>query len=114
MVTLEGKANVLDPGNHIATSMSSALNLLPFDPNLIGNILLWVVHMCDMVSLNGKDNTLEPGNYIHISIFSALDLLTPNSTGNIFLPCVVRICDIVTLDGKNNILQPRNCIIQCT
>jgi hypothetical protein len=31
MVTLGGKDNGLEPGNHISTLMSSALDLRPFD-----------------------------------------------------------------------------------
>jgi hypothetical protein len=35
-----------------------------FTPNAIGNILQWVVYMCDTVILGSKDNSLEPGNHI--------------------------------------------------
>jgi hypothetical protein len=73
MVTLGGKGNILEPGNRISTSMSSALDL--WTPNSIGNIFLpWVVHICDMVTLGGKGNILEPGNLISTSMSSALDL----------------------------------------
>ena len=73
MVTLGGKDNDLEPGNHISTLMSSALDL--WTSKSIGNIfLLWVVHMCDMVTLGGKDNCLEPGNHISTLMSSALDL----------------------------------------
>ena len=34
MVTLGGKDNTLEPGNHFATSMSSALGLRSFDPKI--------------------------------------------------------------------------------
>jgi hypothetical protein len=31
-VSLSGKLNTLDPGNHISTSMSNVLDLRPLDP----------------------------------------------------------------------------------
>jgi hypothetical protein len=67
MVSLSEKDNTMDPGKHISTLISSALDLLT--PKLIGNIILpWVVHMCDTVSLSEKDNTTEPGKNISTSI----------------------------------------------
>ena len=58
MVILGGKNNALEFGNHIATSMSSALGLWSLTPNSIGNILVpYIVHIYDMVTLYGKDNT---------------------------------------------------------
>jgi hypothetical protein len=73
MVTLGVKNNSLEPGNHISTSMSSALDLLT--SKSIGNIFLsWGVYVCDMVTLGGKDNSLEPGNSISTLMSSAFDL----------------------------------------
>jgi hypothetical protein len=73
IMTLGGKGNVLEPGNHISTLMSSALDL--FTSKSIGNIFLpCVVYMCDMVSVGCKDNVLKPGNRISALMSSALDL----------------------------------------
>jgi hypothetical protein len=73
LVSLGGKDNVLEPVNHIATSMSSALDLLT--SNLIGDIFpSWVVHMYDMVTLGRKGNVLVPAKRISTSMCSALDL----------------------------------------
>jgi hypothetical protein len=44
IVSVSGKHNTLEPKNHI--SMSSALDLWPFNPNLLGNIFQWVAHEC--------------------------------------------------------------------
>ena len=42
IVTLGRKDNALEPGNHIATLMSSALDLCPFDPKFNRK------HLCPM------------------------------------------------------------------
>jgi hypothetical protein len=59
MVVLDGKGNILEPGNRIPTSMSNAIDLLI--QNSIGNIFRpWVVHITgDMVTLGGKGNILN-------------------------------------------------------
>jgi hypothetical protein len=114
-VSLSGKHNTLKPGNHISTSMSSALDVLT--QNSIGsNVFLpRVVYICDMVTLGEKSNILKPQNHISNSISSAFDF---KSIGNIFLPWVVYMCDMVTLGGKDNGLEPGNRIsyfeVQCT
>jgi hypothetical protein len=48
MVTLGGKDNCLEPGNRISTSMSSALDLWPFDLKInrehfpsLGSMYVW-------------------------------------------------------------------------
>jgi hypothetical protein len=66
IVSLSGKDNTVESGNHISTSMSKAVDL--GTSNSIGNIfLLWVVQMCDMA------NDLKPGNRIFPSMYCALD-----------------------------------------
>jgi hypothetical protein len=65
MVTLGRKGNVLEFGNHIATLMSSVLDLWTL--NSVGNTLLPLVHhVCDMEFLSGKENTLEPYIYFNV------------------------------------------------
>jgi hypothetical protein len=72
MVTVRGK-HILEAGNRISTSMSSAIDFLTTQS--IGNIFLpWVIYMCDMVTLGGKPNVLESGNRMS----SALDLWPQN------------------------------------
>ena len=62
MVTLRRKDNALEPANHIASLLSSALDLST--QNLIRNIFIpWVDHMPDMVTLGGKANTSMPGKH---------------------------------------------------
>jgi hypothetical protein len=66
IVTLGRKGNILQPGNHISTLMTSVLDLWPFNPKINGSIfLLWVVHMCGMVTLSRKDNVLGPGKFFY-------------------------------------------------
>jgi hypothetical protein len=105
MVTLSGgKGNVLEPRNHIATLMSSVLDLSPFDSRFDREHLptLGSIYVCGMVTLGGRGNVLEPRNRISTSMSSALDILPfdPNSIGN--------MCDMVTLGGKGNIPELGN------
>jgi hypothetical protein len=100
---------ILEPWNHISTSMSSALDLWLFDPKFDREHLPpmgTVVYKCDMLTLGEKSNILEPRN--RISMSSALDLLTPKSIGNIILLWVVYMCEMVSLGGKVNSLKARD------
>ena len=76
MVTLGGKDNGLQPENCNSASMSSVLDLSPFDLKINREHLplMWVDHMCVMVTLGGKDNGPKPGNRISTLMSSALDL----------------------------------------
>jgi hypothetical protein len=69
---------MLESGNRISTSLTSAFNLLT--PNSIGNMFFpLVVYMCDMVTLGRKGNVLDPGNCIFTSMYSAFYFLPLNS-----------------------------------
>jgi hypothetical protein len=110
-VSLSGQHNTQEPGNHISTSMSSALDFWLFTPNSIGSILRqWVVYMCDMVSLGEKSNIPEskkPYFYFKAQCTWPLDLKINGE----HLPWVVYMCDMVTQGGKDNGIKPETVFI---
>jgi hypothetical protein len=109
MVSLSEKDKTLDPGKHIFTLISSALDLWPFDPNFnredhpsMGSPYVW----CS-VSNRKEWHSRAMKAYFYFDIQCPWPL-TPNSIGNIFLPWVVHMCDMGTLSGKGNILELGN------
>jgi hypothetical protein len=72
MMSLSGKDNTLESGNHI--SILRCPVRLTFDLVIMNIYLLWVVHMYDIVTLGKKGNALEPINHIVTFMSSALDL----------------------------------------